>query len=182
VVALKAQRIKKEKKGDFAMDFNRTFLCAILAATLSTPGIVQAQSDTEQSFGAFKSECKTDQMTDKRDCQIQLHPGPSFFIENGIQVFLVFISPNEAELTSVGFARRLRVDKNLVIAGDCIAAEAGLCLFKNKAEASRFMKEMESGKILHVDLGSKILDFDLEDYRKALAAYREMKKLGAPKP
>lgn len=147
----------------------------LLFVALGT-GYARGQADVEQSFGAFHASCKTDKMTDERSCDISLNPGPEFFVNNHSLVFIAFFVPEKSDVTTTGFIRRLRVDKNPPLVGDCIAGTSGLCLFKSKKENGAFFKALESGTTLRLEVGSDIFDFPLEDYRKALAAYNEMRK------
>lgn len=132
-----------------------------------------AQEDMTRTFGAFKVECKTDRMTDVRSCQLRLSPDPNFIVEQGLSAFLVFIDPKEKKVDSAGFARRLRVDKNPMIAGDCLAIRSGICMFKDKAQSAAFVKQLETGTTLFVEVSDRILEFSLDEYRQALAVYKE---------
>jgi hypothetical protein len=151
-----------------------------LVLAFSGTGLALAQGDTEQSFGVFHARCETDQMSDVRSCNVSVNPGVLFFAKNHVSVFIAFLVPKTSDITTVGYIRRLRVDKNPPLVGDCIASTSGLCLFNNKKENARFLKELEKGTTLRLEVGDTIFDFDLEDYRKALAAYKDMEKTPTP--
>ena len=70
----------------------------------------------------------------------------------------------------------MRIDKNPALVGKCLDTSVGLCLFREEKANNAFMKELASGAVLHVDTGGQILDFDLGDYKKALAAYSETRR------
>jgi hypothetical protein len=130
-------------------------------------------ADGKKIYGNFQADCKTDRMTDLRTCEVRLSPPTSFFVSHGIrEAFLVFVRPDELSLDGVGFTTMLRVDKNPAIAGDCSTASVGPCKFP---KPEKFIQQLATGKTMLVQVGAEIYEFDLDDYRKALAAYHEMK-------
>lgn len=141
-----------------------------------------SQEEPEQVFGPFRVGCKTDQMSDERSCEITLNPGPEFFIsKNGASAFIAFFDPHTSTVVTTGYIRRLRVDKNPAVSGECISGTGGLCLFKNKKESQAFLSSLAKGENLKIEVGSNIFDFKLDDYRTALTALNEMRKT-PPKP
>lgn len=152
-----------------------------LVAAFASTGLLTAQADKEeQSFGIFHVSCHTERMTDIRICLFSMNPGPQFYIDNRTPIFVVFFDPSESSITTAGYVRRLRVDKNPPISGDCHTLSDGTCLFNDKKEGARFLSEMETGKSLALEVGTKVFDFDLSNYPKALAAFNAAKKLAAP--
>jgi hypothetical protein len=79
-----------------------------------------------------------------------------------------------ANVATAGFIGRMRVDKNPALVGDCLTIPDGTCLFNDKKENARFLTELETGKSLALEVGTKVFDFDLADYPKALAAYMKV--------
>jgi hypothetical protein len=152
-----------------------------LIASLASTSLLLAQANKEeQSFGIFHVSCSTDRMTDIRSCLLSLHPPPQFYIENRTTIFVVFLYPGDANVATAGFIGRMRVDKNPPISGDCLTLSDGTCLFNDKKENARFLTELETGKSLALEIGTKVFDFDLSDYSKALSAYNAIKKPAAP--
>ncbi|MFY9826164.1 MAG: hypothetical protein WAM82_32660 [Thermoanaerobaculia bacterium] len=149
---------------------------------ISDKAAVDLHGDSKKIFGNFTALCTTDKMTDARNCEVRLAPPVSFFAEHNLrEAFLVSISPDELTVDGVGFPSMLRVDKNLALAGKCVATSVGICQFP-KPES--FIRELSTGKTLLVQVGATVYEFGLDEYRKALAAYREMKgpvPVSAPK-
>jgi hypothetical protein len=71
------------------------------------------------------------------------------------------------------------VDKNQAISGKCFQ-DGSACVFNEKKGNERFLNELATGTSVLVEVQGRVFEFDLADYKKALAAYREMKKASAP--
>jgi hypothetical protein len=149
---------------------NRIVVVGLVSVLASTP-FVLAQTEQE-SFGVFYAQCNTAK-TKVRTCRLLIHNLEYF---NQDHLFVVSIDPDSL-LIGGQDATRLRVDNGRILTGRR-SSSTDLYEFSDKKENERFLKEMEKGKQLSVEVGGKFLSFDLEYYRKALAAYNKLK--GSP--